>query len=288
MPDVPKLLRTIQQATRLFRETPGRRGRFIALQNVTELLVAGDMHGHIDNFRRILQRADLAKHPTRHVVLQELIHGRFRHPDGSDKSHQLIDLLSALKCQYPRQVHMLLGNHELAQWTDRRISKADEDLNALFHQGVRTSYGSHGEEVYRAYINLFANLPMALRTPNRVFLSHSLPRAALINHFELAMIEQEHHPQREWITGGILHGVVWGRDNSLPVVLDYLRRVDSDLLITGHIPCENGYDTPNNRQLILDSAGNWGCYCLFPTTRSLTHAELLGCVHKFDPSRTAS
>jgi hypothetical protein len=52
--------------------------------------------------------------------------------------------------------------------------------------------------------------------------------------------------------------------------------MDADLLITGHIPCERGFETPNDRQLILDAMGAPACYCLFPTDRPLTHAELVG------------
>ena len=53
---------------------------------------------------------------------------------------------------------------------------------------------------------------------------------------------------------------------------------DADLLITGHIPCENGYDTPNDRQLILDCLSTPAAICLFPTDRPLTFQELVGYV----------
>jgi hypothetical protein len=51
--------------------------------------------------------------------------------------------------------------------------------------------------------------------------------------------------------------------------------LDADLLITGHIPCDRGFDLPNDRQLVLDSLGTPAAYCLFPTDRPLTHAELI-------------
>jgi hypothetical protein len=54
--------------------------------------------------------------------------------------------------------------------------------------------------------------------------------------------------------------------------------VDADWLITGHIPCGNGFDVPNDRQIILDALGTPACYCLFPTDRPLTQAALLECV----------
>ena len=42
----------------------------------------------------------------------------------------MVDLFAALKVQFPKQVHYLPGNHEMAQWTGRTVLKADEDLVA--------------------------------------------------------------------------------------------------------------------------------------------------------------
>ena len=62
-------------------------------------------------------------------------------------------------------------------------------------------------------------------------------------------------------------GPVNGRDTRPATVAACLQKVDADLLVSGHIPCERGFDAPNDRQLILDSMGTPACYCLFPTGR---------------------
>jgi len=95
MPDPEKLLSLIQRATGLFRSTPGRRGGVIALETAEEVMVVGDLHGNTLAFRSVLEIAALARNPGRHLVLQELVHGRWFYPnDGGDKSHQLVDLVS--------------------------------------------------------------------------------------------------------------------------------------------------------------------------------------------------
>ena len=176
MPAPERMLTHLRQAIALVRATPGRRGHVVQLQDCTEVLVAGDLHGHVANFQVMLRDADLANHPTRHFVLQELIHGKFRYPRGGDKSHQLVDLFAALKSQFPQQVHFMPGNHELAQWTDRPVLKADENLNALFQEGVTEAYGTEfGPQIYATYLELFQALPVLVRTPNRV---HRLPQPA--------------------------------------------------------------------------------------------------------------
>ncbi len=278
MPDPNRLLRTLQQAVRAFRATPGRRGRLISLGTAAEVLVVGDLHGNVENFRKVLERAQLGKFPNRHLVLQELIHGPFRYPTGGDKSHQLLDLLAALKCQYPGQVHMLLGNHELSEWTGQAIAKGIDDLQTLFREGIETAYRDHAPAIYAAYCELFAVVPLALRTANRILLSHSLPSALRLDDFDPAILEKESHTKADLEPGGAVHALVWGRNTQPATAAAFLRKVNADLLITGHIPCERGFEVPNEQQLILDAMGTPACYCLFPTDCQLTLQDLLNCV----------
>jgi len=281
MPAPDRLLRTLRQAILAFRSTPGRRGRFVELTDVEEVLLVGDLHGQLGHFQLVLERAALTTHPKRHLVFQEVIHGPYRYPAGGEKSHQLVDLCCALKCQFPNQVHYLIGNHELAQWTDRQISKGEENFNRLFREGVETAYGSAAAEIYATYQQVFAHLPAALRTPNRVYLAHSLPPASKMASFSQAGIELPEIPEANHQVGGSLHSLVWGRDTSQANIEAFLAKVDADFLISGHIACDDGYDTPNTRQLIIDSADRPASYCLFPTDRPLTLEELVGCVQCF-------
>jgi hypothetical protein len=275
MPDPARLLTMLRAAAQAFRDTPGRRGRFVALDDATEVFATGDLHGNVENFRTILTKADLRGHPRRHLVLQEFVHGPHCYPDGGDKSHQLLDLLAALKCQHPRQVHFLPGNHELSQATNRLIGKGDNDQNELFRAGVRAAYAPRDDEIYDAYLHLLSVVPLALRTANRIYLSHSLPSAKNMPNFDPAILECDHAEEADLAYGGSVHSLVWGRDTSAANAAAFLQKVDADLLITGHIPCEQGFAVPNDRQIILDSLGSPACYCLFPTNRSLTHGELV-------------
>src|SRR5262249_23734380 len=155
---------------------------------------------------------DLANYPRRHLVLQEVVHGPNRYPDnGGDKSHQLLDLVAALKSQFTRQVHYLPGNHEFGQLTGRAILKGDDNLNESFERGVATAYRDRAAEVYAAYLELIAAAPLILRTSNRVVLTHSLPSALKFEHFRLADLERESVPE-DMDSNGSVHLLVWGRD----------------------------------------------------------------------------
>jgi hypothetical protein len=279
MPDPRRVLSTLQQAVRWFRATPGRTGRFTRLPAGTEVMVGGDLHGSVENFRLLLQAADLARQPSRHLVVQELVHGPFAYSDqGGDKSHQLLDLLAALKCQFGSQVHYLLGNHELAQWQNQRIAKGEVDQNEWFIRGIETAYGEYAAAIIDVYRELWDAADLALRTENRVFMSHTYPSARNLPRFELAALEKAEITPEDIVSGGAVHSLLWNRDHSPATVDAFLQKVDADWVITGHIQCDEGYATPNDRQLILDADGTPACYCLFPTDRPVTQQDLVGAV----------
>jgi len=278
MPDPDRLLRTLYKADDAVRRTPGRKGRFVQLKDADDVVVAGDLHGHLGNFQAVHKAAALDTNPRRHLVLQEVIHGKQTYPGGGDKSHQLLDLFSALKCQYPDRVHMLLGNHEMAQWANRMVLKDDRDLNTLFLDGVREAYGPKGTEIYEMYLRLFRSLPFALRTPNRVFISHSLPRQKAVQTFELRHLETDSFPPEELTVGGSVYELLWGRDTRAETCAEFLKKVDCDWLVSGHIACDTGYSMPSPRQLILDCCDYPAAYALIPANRPLTTEGFKGSV----------
>lgn len=278
MPDPERLLRTLFKAVDATKQTPGRKGRIVQLQDVDEVLVAGDMHGHVANFQAIYQAADLSNNPRRHLVLQEVVHGPFCYPLGGDKSHQLLDLFAALKVQFPKQVHLLMGNHELAQWTDRFIMKDERDLNALFRAGVEEAYGAHSVDIYGGYMRLFGVLPLALRTTNRIFISHSLPRSKAIVAFELRHLETDAFTPADLTVGGSVYELLWGRDTRVDTCAAFLKKVECDWLVSGHIAQDAGYAWPNHQQLIVDCCARPAAYTLLSTTRPLTAEEFTNSV----------
>ena len=279
MPNPERLLTTLRQATLHFRNSLYRRGRVLTLnESVREVFIAGDLHGSVENFRLILQKADLANNRERHLVLQEIVHGTFFYPGGGDKSHQLLDLMAALKCQFPTQVHFLLGNHELAQWQEQWIGKNDINYNSIFRQGVDEAYGSHAEAIYLAYKDLISAAYLAIRLPNRGFLSHTYPSARNLEAFSVSDLEKDELDDHQLVAGGSIHSIVWGRDTTQANVDAFLQKVDADWIITGHIPTDRGYEVPNTRQIILDAKGYPACYCLFRTDRRYTQEELIKCI----------
>jgi hypothetical protein len=283
MPDPLKLIATIRRATELTRATRGRSGGIIALEKAGDVMVVGDLHGNFSALKKVLAIAALDRFPARHLVVQELIHGSLMYPeDGGDRSHQLLDVFAALKCQYADRVHHILGNHELAEMTGRTIGKEGEALNAKFRQGVETAYGEHAGIVHEAYRGLFAAMPLAVRTKNRVQVCHTIPDAIDLERLDLGLLGLDQWPEEATKRRGTIYALTWGRDTSPETADRFAVLVDADYFITGHQPCEEGFRQANHRQIIIDGTEPHPCYCLFPAEEPVTIESLMRCVHAID------
>jgi hypothetical protein len=283
MPDPLKILSTIRRASALIRATPGRSGGIITLKEAADVMVMGDLHGNISAFKQLLALAALDRHPGRHLVLQELIHGPLTYPgDNGDRSHQLLDVFTALKCQYPDRVHHILGNHELSELTGRSIGKDGEGLNAKFRRGVDTAYGASAGDIHESYKALFAALPLAVRTANQVYVCHTLPEASDLDTLELDLLGADSWPEHAMKRRGTIYALTWGRDNAPETADRFAAMVDAELFVTGHQPCDLGFRQANHRQIIIDGTNPFPCYCLFPADRPVTIESLLACVKVID------
>jgi hypothetical protein len=289
MPDPRKILATIRRASGLMRSTPGRIGSMVRLdERAEDVLVAGDLHGHVHVFASLLKLAALDSRPRRHLVLQEPTHDTRVDPDEGeiDRSHRLIDLICALKCQYPDRVHLILGNHELSELTGRSISKKGFALNSLFRQGVEAGYGEAADEVIAAYHDLFRALPLAIRTPNRVLMVHTIPDAADLDSLDPAFLLAEEWPPESTRRGGPVYALTWGRDLSAETADRFAGLVDADLFLIGHHACESGQANPNPRTVVLDGTDPHPSACLFPAKGPVDLSTLLAGI-RVVPSATS-
>ncbi len=283
MPDPTKILATVRKATDLMRQTPHRSGSVISLDQAEEVMVVGDLHGNLRAFRWVLTEAALDRNPGRHLVLQELVHEINKGQDERpDLSHRLVDLVSALKCQYPDRVHLILGNHELSELTGRVIGKDGQALNLRFRQGIEASYGPLVNEMYQAYLGLFAALPIAVRTPNRVFICHTIPDGYYLDDIDLSVLDAEAWSPESMKRGGAVYALTWGRDTSDETIDRFATMVDADLFVTGHQPCETGFRQANHRQLIIDGTNPYPAYCRFPAAAPVSIESLMNSVKILD------
>lgn len=276
MPDPRRILTTVKKAAELFARSPGRSGLIVDLPSApicTEVLVVGDLHGNLTNFRAALSEASLSEHKGRHIVFQEVVHGPFRYQGNGCTSHQLVDLIAALKCQYPERVHYIPGNHEIAELRGKTILKNGEKQDLAFREGLRHAYGDYADEIHEAYRTLFASLPLILRTPNGVLIAHSLPDdRALTNNFDMEALKAATLRDVVLERGGPVYALLWGRRTSPDLGRKFLERLSCSVAITGHLPSPEGYQIIDDYRLVLDASQSPAYACLVPTASPIRDA----------------
>ncbi|MGD9126378.1 MAG: metallophosphoesterase [Planctomycetia bacterium] len=275
---IERTIENYQKATQANLETPGREGTvdMISAEIADEVMITGDLHGHRRNFTLIQRIADLANHPRRHLILQEVCHGGPTYPqNGGCMSHTMLENVAKLKVEFPDQVHFILGNHELSELTEYPIQKNKQMLNLLFRLGLQQMYGPATEKVREAYLPFFESCPLAVRMPGGIFISHSIPEQVDPKKFDSTIFARQ-PSSMEYLERGSIFNLVWGRDYSEENAEKFAKIVDATILINGHEPCpEQGFRVPNDYQVIIDGCNDTATYLLLPVKETWTQEEVV-------------
>jgi Calcineurin-like phosphoesterase len=269
----------MDRAAVLMRRDPLRRGNVIHMPSDGDLVIVGDIHGDIENFHRVLDWAALHRNKNRHIVFQEVIHSGASDLLDGDQSYRLLEEVAALKIRYKSQVQMILSNHDLCEILGSTISKAGKNVSGPFWKGIEDAYGSVWPEVHGAYRRFLAALPLAVRTQQGLFISHSTPSGEAMAHFDPTIFERP-LTMDDYLTGGSVCHLVWGRNHDQRAADAFAHCVGADLLITGHQTSMPGIKTPTTRHIILTSDGPLGRCLLVRLNVKTPHTILLRQVTK--------
>jgi hypothetical protein len=278
--DADHAIATFRQAARFNVDDPYRKGGLICLPGYGQVVMTGDLHGHRKNLSKLEKYAMLDRVTARHVILHEIVHADVQ-PAQMDHSHEVLLEAARYKCEFPEQVHFLQSNHELAQLTDYPIAKNGRAVLEDFNAAVAMTYGSNrASAVLAAIADFIASFPLAARTENRVWMSHSLPNCYDMDEFSpeifnrLPTIEDLHENK------SIFH-MVWGRRYTAEQLDELGRLLDADIFITGHQPQEMGYALVFDKLIILASDHNHGSFLPFDLSKKQTAHDLIRNIRKF-------
>ncbi len=223
-----------------------RRGSIDVIHAPGRLIATGDLHDNPAHFERLLDvsglREGAPEGERRHLVLHEIIHpDRLVH--GMDLSFRALARVADLKARHPGLVHVLLGNHELAQCTNAAIVKDGVRNVDAFKAGLEYAFGEQWLEVEAAAHEFVRAMPLALRcvTPRGdILCAHSLPPAAMMSRFDPSILsrdltEADFEPRR-----GSAYLMVWGRGYDAELMEDLVERWGVNLFILGHEKVEEG------------------------------------------------
>ena len=285
---ISAVLAMCRRAAEANRACQARRGNVVCLsaENSDDVMIVADLHGNRLNFEKLLRIADLANHPRRHLIMQEVCHGGPEYPGegGGCMSHLLLEDCIRLKTEHPERFHFLLSNHELAELGDFPICKARRMLNVLFRCGINEMYGTSGEKIRDAYLEFLSSCPLAVRGGSGIFISHSCPDRCDREAFDISVFERPLSPA-DYKSGSPAFKLVWGRDFRPANADAFARQVGADILIHGHEPCEEGFSAPNKRQVILDGCCSQATYLILPVGPKLSQAEVVSRIRSLHNQR---
>ena len=276
-PDAAVLVRVLDQLRDANLALDGRRGAVLTPADAREVVVTGDLHGNRGNFGVIARRADLAHHPHRHLIVQEVLHGGPRDDTGAGQSHLLLVDIVRLACSCPGRVHILMGNHEMSEWTGHHVQKDGENLSTVFRMGLARSYGDQADAVSHAVRGLCGSLPLVVRLPDCVAVTHSMPRASRLDGVSPDVLDMG-LTRIACRKGQLAFDLVWGRLARASDAEAFARWLGVDWVVTGHEPCAEGYALPHPHHVMLESSGWPAAFLMLPTDHPLTPDQMQAAV----------
>ncbi len=220
-------------------------GDLLTLPGPGRAMVVTDLHGNLEDFRKVLTLWAKCFNRKCHLVLT----GDFIHAMGraNDHSIEIIEEVQYYSTKYDT-FHPLLGNHEWATITKILIYKGGVNQNLNFELLLKETFPDAWEEKLEEYINFFQSLPVAVRTGNGVFISHSGP--ARVDGIEDII----NLTGKGYLDNPVLHDLLWRRDHQKVEVNQFLKRVGCQAMVVGHTPVD-GYKLKGNLLILSSSYG---------------------------------
>ncbi|CAJ0567052.1 unnamed protein product, partial [Mesorhabditis spiculigera] len=240
------------------------------LELSSPLVVCGDLHGQYQDLLQIFQKNGLPFN-QRYLFLGDYV-------DRGTHSLETVMLLLACRVEYPENVYLLRGNHE--------IPSVNKTYGFLGEIRMRYHHARKWDVVYRRFCEVFAHLPVAATINSQVLCVHGGLAPSLKSIDDFRSIKK---PQYEPADEGLLENILWA-DPSPECALfsansergcsftygnqaidEKFRELGISLLVRAHQVVDHGFEFFANRRVVT----------LFSAPGYHDYYENLGAVMKF-------
>ena len=145
--------------------------KLIKLPLKGKALIITDLHGNLEDYNRYMEIWKEFKDKNNHLILTgDFIHSCYQ-IDGS------LEIIDSVKNHFENEknFHVLLGNHEWAQITGESVYKGFSNQTQDFIDLIQEKYDKNADNKMESYINFFKKLAIAIKTENKVLVSHAGP-----------------------------------------------------------------------------------------------------------------
>jgi Icc-related predicted phosphoesterase len=243
-------------------------GKLVELPNEGKAIVVTDLHGNLKDYKKYLSIWEKYGDENVHFILT----GDFIHAMGR-KNDRSIDILESViqKCEINENFHPLLGNHEWSTISRTSVYKRGINQSLNFEDLLKERFDKGWKNKLEEYKKFFKKLPIAVKTNNKVFISHGGPPKDISNLDEIINITNE-----GYITNDKLYQILWNREGEYTEndIQSFLRAVGCNAMIVGHTPVD-GIKLIGSNQLIVSSSYTKGkkAYVLLDLEKKINNAE---------------
>jgi hypothetical protein len=170
-----------------------------------------------------------------------------------------------------------MGNHDTACITNSEVMKNGREMNYSMRLALGREFPAAKKEVETSIREFLLSQPLAVKTENRMWISHSLPGHYNIEKFDPQIMEKKLTIE-DCKKPGSAYLLTWGRninEHSLEVMT---RLFDVDIFILGHQPQPQGWCKATQNVLILASDHKHGCLLSIELSRIYTIDELINSI----------
>ena len=151
-------------------------GKLIELPKEGKAVVVTDLHGNLNDYNRYIGIWE--KYRDNDNNTHFILTGDFIHAMGI-KDDKSIDILESVKYNWEnsKKFHVLLGNHEWSTISSVSIFKGGLNQSLNFKGLLKDRFRDQWQKKLEEYQDFFKKLPIAVKTDNKVFISHAgLPK----------------------------------------------------------------------------------------------------------------
>ena len=233
-------IETLDEAAHLLQSENGQVGnltitnRLVNLEPLGEALVIGDLHGDFESLALILQESKFLRKMKETSDAKLIFLGDYG--DGGDKPAEVYYTILKLKLAFPKQVVLMMGNHE----GPKDLTASPHDLPLRY----QARFGQDGKLVYEKTRSLWSCLYNAVYVEGRFLMVHGGVSPEICSSQDIAQAQ-------DGINEALLEELLWndpaegmqgvsfsprgaGKLFGKDVTEGVLERLNAKILIRGH------------------------------------------------------
>lgn len=229
------------------------RGKLLEIKAEGKLLIITDLHGNMDDLKHYnkIWRGVLEEN-YEVVITGDVIHPV---PGCVDNSLDVLEMVKSFDESY-ENFHLLLGNHEFSHISEVSVYKAGvnqtRDFEHKLSKRFQTEDDEWGRNKLQKYVEYFKTLPIAVKTDNKVFVSHAGPVKGIKSLDDIKEIDLYGYRYNQQLKGMLFNRPEDYNSRDLDL---FLKNVGCNVSIVGHTTVR-GYELVGNRQIIISSSNS--------------------------------